>query len=136
METKYESAIKVVTNSASVIYNKLADFQNFNGVIPQDKVQNWEATRDTCRFSIDNMGEIGLRIADREENACVKYTADGATRFNFNIWVQMKEVEPYNSRIKVTLKADLNPMIKMMVGSQLQKFVDMLAESIALHPYY
>lgn len=136
MESTYESSIKVVTNSASVIYEKLADFQNFSGVIPADKVQNWEATRDTCRFSIENMGEIGLRIIDRQENSVVKYTADGETRFNFNLWIQMKEVEPYNSRIKVTMKADLNPMIKMMVGKYLQQFVDSLAEAISKHPYY
>ena len=43
----------------------------------------------------------------------------------------MKEVAPYESRIKVTLKADINAMMKMMFGKQLQKFVDTLAEGIA-----
>ncbi|MCQ2204719.1 MAG: SRPBCC family protein [Bacteroidales bacterium] len=135
METTYESAIKVVTNNVGVIYGKLSDFRNFSAVLPQDKLKNWECTADTCRFTVDGMGEMGLRIIDRQENSVVKYTADGATRFNFNLWVQMKEVEPYSSRIKVTMKADLNPMIKMMVGSHLQKFVDMLAEAISRHPY-
>ncbi len=135
MDTKYESAIKAVNNNVGIIYSKLSDFQNLSAIMPPDNVQNWEATTDTCRFTIPQIGEIGLKIVDRQENSCVKYTADGQTRFNFNIWVQMKEVEPYSSRIKVTMKADINPMLKMMVGSHLQKFVDMLATAISTHNY-
>ena len=85
----------------------------------------------TCHFTVDKVGDVGLRIVDREPNKMVKYTADGETRFNFYLWVQIKEVAPYESRIKVTLKADLNPMIKIMVGKHLQKFVDSLAEGIS-----
>lgn len=135
MEAKYESAIKAVCNSTEAIYSMLSDFRNFSAVMPPEHIQNWEATTDTCKFTIAQMGEIGLRIIDRQENTLVKYTADGQTRFNFNIWVQMKEIEPYNSRIKVTMKADLNPMLKMMVGTQLQKFVDMLATAISTYQY-
>lgn len=131
MEAKYESAIKVVKNSAEAVYGRLSDFTNFSAVIPQDKVKNWSATKDTCRFTVDQIGEMGLRIVERQENELVKYTADGETRFNFNLWVQMKGVAPYESRIKVTLKADINIMIKTMFGSKLQDFVDMLAKSIA-----
>lgn len=135
METKYESAIKVVNNNVGVIYQRLSNFQNLSTMLPPDNMQNWEATADTCRFTAPQIGEIGLRIIDRQENACIKYTVDGQTRFNFNIWVQMKEVEPYSSRIKVTMKADLNPMLKMMVGSHLQKFVDMIATAISTYNY-
>ena len=61
--------------------------------------------------------------------------ADGNTRFNFYLWVQTKEVAPYDSRVKVTLKAEMNPMMKMMVSGHIQKFVDMLADAIAMHRY-
>ena len=131
METKYESPIKVVRTSVNAIYTKLSNFNNFGGVLPPDKVSDWQSTEDTCRFSVDKIGEVGLRIVDRILNSTVKYTADGSTRFNFFMWVQMKEVAPYDSRIKVTLKADMNPMIKMMVGSKLQTFVDGIADAIS-----
>lgn len=131
MESTYESKIKVALNSANVIYERLSNFNNFAGMIPSDKISNLQCTADTCHFSVDKIGDVGLRIIDKEPGALVKYTADGATRFNFYLWVQMKEVAPYESRIKVTLKADINAMMKMMFGKQLQKFVDTLAEGIA-----
>ncbi|MBP5366699.1 MAG: polyketide cyclase [Bacteroidales bacterium] len=135
MEAKYESAIKVVRTSADAIYTRLSNFKNFGNVFPPDKISNWSATEDTCRFTVDKIGEIGLRIVDRIVNNTVKYGADGDSRFDFNLWVQMKEVAPYDSRIKVTLKANLNPMIKMMVGSKLQTFVDGLADAISRYQY-
>lgn len=131
MESTYESNIKVALNSANTIYERMSDFNNFAGIIPPDKISNWQCTTDTCHFTVDKVGDVGLRIVDREPNKMVKYTAYGETRFNFYLWVQIKEVAPYESRIKVTLKADLNPMIKIMVGKHLQKFVDSLAEGIS-----
>jgi carbon monoxide dehydrogenase subunit G len=131
MESTYESKIKVALNSASSIYNRVSDFNNFSAFIPNEKIKDVRCTTDTCHFTVDKIGEVGLRIIDREPCKTVKFTADGATRFNFYLWIQLKEVAPYESRIKVTLKADLNPMMKMLAGKQLQKFVDMLADGIS-----
>lgn len=131
METKFESAIKVVRNSANAIYERLADMRSLSSLIPPDKVKDFEATSDECSFTVDKIGRMGLKIVDRKENDFVKYGANGTVQFNFNIWVQMKEVAAYDSRIKVTLKADLNPMMKMLVNKHLQKFVDMMADAIA-----
>ena len=131
METKFESAIKVVRNSANTIYERLADMRSLSSLIPPDKVKDFEATSDECSFTVDKIGRMGLKIVDRKENDFVKYGANGTVQFNFNIWVQMKEVAAYDSRIKVTLKADLNPMMKMLVNKHLQKFVDMMADAIA-----
>ncbi len=135
MENKYESAIKVVCNGVSQIFDKLADMSNFGGVMPPEKVSNWTADADTCRFTIDGMGEMGLRIVERETDKLVKYTADGQTRVNFFLWVQMMGVAESESRIKVTLKADLNPMMKMVVGKHMQKLVDTIADAIAKYQY-
>ncbi len=131
METKFESAIKVARNASQAIYDRLADMRMLSKMIPQDKVTDYEADEDSCRFTVDKIGKMGLRIVDRKACDYVKYAADGTVQFNFNLWVQMKEVAPYDSRIKVTLKADLNPMMKMLVSKQIQKFVDMMADAIA-----
>jgi carbon monoxide dehydrogenase subunit G len=131
LETKFESAIKVARNATQAIYDRLADMRSLSKMIPQDKVTDYEADEDSCRFTVDKIGRMGLRIVDRKVCDYVKYAADGTVQFNFNLWVQMKEVAPYDSRIKVTLKADLNPMMKMLVSKQIQKFVDMMADAIA-----
>ena len=37
--------------------------------------------------------------------------------------------------MRITLKADLNPMIKMMVGSKLEKGIDDFAKMLSQIPY-
>lgn len=39
------------------------------------------------------------------------------------------------SKLKLTLKADLNPMIKMMIGSKLEDGIDKFADMLAMLPY-
>ncbi|MBP8791429.1 MAG: SRPBCC family protein [Breznakibacter sp.] len=135
MNTTFESSVKSVSYAPESIYNLLCDFNNFSDVIQNQKVKDWESTTDTCRFKVEGVGEVGLRIIDREPFTTIKYTADGKTPFNFYLWVQIKEVGGSDSRIKLTIKADMNPMMKMVASQPIQKFLDMLADAIAGHKF-
>ncbi|MGV8827949.1 MAG: SRPBCC family protein [Breznakibacter sp.] len=135
MNTTFESSVKSVSYAPESIYNLLCDFNNFSDVIQNQKVKDWESTTDTCRFKVEGVGEVGLRIIDREPFTTIKYTADGKTPFNFYLWVQIKEVARSDSRIKLTIKADMNPMMKMVASQPIQKFLDMLADAIAGHKF-
>lgn len=135
MNTTFESSVKSVPFSPEAIYNLLCDFNNFSDVIQTKKVKDWSSTTDTCRFNVDGVGEVGLRIIDREPFSTIKYTADGKTPFNFYLWVQIKEVAADDSRIKLTIKADMNPMMKMVASQPIQKFLDTLADAISGHNF-
>ncbi|MDG5799596.1 SRPBCC family protein [Marinilabiliaceae bacterium ANBcel2] len=129
--TKFEGPIKTVPQSPLVIYKFLTDFDNFKPLLPEDKISYWENSKESCRFEIEGIGEIGLTIVDKEENKTVKYSSDGKTPFNFFLWVQLKEISKNNSKIKLTIKADLNPMIKMMVSKHIERFLEEITSSIA-----
>ncbi len=133
--TTFESAIKKSTYPAETIFSFLADFDHFGEVIPQDKITNWQSNGDSCRFTIDPVGEVGLRIVEKEEYKTIKYTAEGKTPFNFFLWIQLKEVAEGDTRIKLTIKADMNPMIKMVASKPVNKFLDVLSDGIANHQY-
>jgi carbon monoxide dehydrogenase subunit G len=49
----------------------------------------------------------------------------------FTFWVQLKEAAPYDTRMRLVLHAELNMMLKMMLGSKLQSGIDQMAETIA-----
>ncbi len=133
--TTFESAIKKSSHPAEKMFNFLADFDHFGEVIPKDKINNWQSFGDSCRFSIDPVGEVGLRIVDKEAPKVIKYTAEGKTPFNFFLWIQLKEVAEDDTRVKLTIKADMNPMIKMMASKPVKKFLEVLSDAIANHQY-
>ena len=53
----------------------------------------------------------------------------------FNIWIQVLPVGETASKMKVTVKAELNPFIKNMVEKPLQEGVEKIADALAMVPY-
>jgi carbon monoxide dehydrogenase subunit G len=49
----------------------------------------------------------------------------------FNVWIQVLPVDENNSKMKVTVKAELNPFIKGMLQGPLQDGVEKIADALA-----
>ena len=47
---------------------------------------------------------------------------------DFAFWLQLKEVAPYDTRMRLVLHIDLNMMMRMMIGSKIQGAIDQIAE--------
>lgn len=137
-ESKYESKITSAPCSAAQIYRVLSNMQNLERVkdmIPQDKIQEMEISPDRVRMKIDGLGQkISIAIVDRIENDTVKFGAEGIP-MQANLWIQMKEVSPTDTRLKLTVKADIPMMFKFMIEKKLQTGLDQAAEMLAQFPY-
>jgi len=127
---KVESKIGKIDNSDENIYHFLADFNHFNSLVSQDRMKNWEATRDTCKFTLDGLGDIAMKIVEREPYNLIKVTGDETSNFNFFFWIQLKKMAEMDTRIKLTIHADINPMVQMMAKKPLQKFLDLLVDQL------
>lgn len=126
---KYESKQQQIRRPAAQVYAVLSDFRNFTPII-QDKVDNWQATENSCSFKVKGI-TMRMAIIDKEPENFIKLTGEDGSPLDFTFWIQMKEVAPYDTRIRLVLHARLNMMMKMMVGSKLQEGIDMMAEQMA-----
>lgn len=137
-EVKYESKIHSAAASAEQIYKVLSNLNNLNHVkdlIPKDKVQELEISEDCVRMKVDGLGQkIAISIVDKIENDTIKFGAENIP-MEMNFWIQLKEVTPNDTRIKLTLKAALPMMFKMMLDKKLQNGIDQAAEMLAKFPY-
>jgi carbon monoxide dehydrogenase subunit G len=71
-------------------------------------------------------------MVDKVECKHVKITGDeGGVPIDFSFWIQLHEVTPTDTRMRMVLHADLNMMMRMMVGSKLQKGLDQAAKTFA-----
>ena len=129
---KYTSKTGKVNKSDEFIYNFLTDFNNLENVVPQDKIKDFEATKDTCKFNIEGVGQAGLKIIEKESFKLIKITSDGKSPFSFFFWVQLKPIEDTENTtaLRLTIDANLNPMMKMMVGKHLQKGIDAMLDQL------
>ena len=136
-ESKFESSIKLVPYPQQAVYNNISDLRNLEKVkdrVPEDKVNDFTFDEDTVGLSVAPVGELKLRICDREEPKCVKFeTVESPVPFN--VWIQVLPVDEQNSKMKVTVKADLNPFIRSMVEKPLQEAVEKIADALAQVQY-
>ena len=64
--TSIQTDKKIIAASAETVFNFLVDLNNFNQLLPQDKVEKWQSTSDQCSFSIKKMAAIGLKLQGSE----------------------------------------------------------------------
>ena len=119
------------------VYDNISDLRNLEKVkdrIPEDKVSDFTFDEDTVGLNVQPVGELKLRICEREEPKCVKFETVQSP-VPFNVWIQILPVDEQNSKMKVTVKAELNPFIKNMVEKPLQEAVEKIADALALVRY-
>ena len=137
-EAKYESKVSSIPCDARTVYQSLGNLENLNRVrdfIPQDKVQELEIASDSIRMKVDGLGQkITIRIVDREENKMLKFGVDNIP-MQANFWIQLVEVNPTDTRIRLTLHADIPFMFKMMLDKKIQTGLDQASEMLAKFPY-
>ncbi len=127
---KYESKQQQIRKSASQIYPYISSFSLLTPAVA-DKVEEWSATDDSCSFRVKGF-TVKLRMVDKVENKHVKISGDeGGVPIDFNFWIQLHEVEPGDTRVRLVLHAELNMMMRMMVGGKLKKGLDQAVEGLA-----
>ncbi len=129
--------MKQIPYSQEAVYRNISDLRNLEKVrdrIPEDKVKDFSFDADTISINVPPVGELKLRIIEREEPKCVKFET-AQSPVPFNVWVQMLPVDEQSSKMKVTVKAELNPFIKGMVSGPLQDGVEKIADALAKIEY-
>jgi carbon monoxide dehydrogenase subunit G len=73
-------------------------------------------------------------IEERVENKHVKITGDPSSGvpIDFSFWIQLHEVSDNDTRIRMVLHAELNMMMRMMIGSKIQGGLDKAVEGLAM----
>ena len=127
---EYISKQVQILRSADQIFQVISRFDNLTPAVA-DRVEDWQATADTCSFKAKGF-TVNLRIDERVEPKHVKIVGDGGAPMDFAFWVQLQPVEAYDTRLRLVLHAELNMMMRMMIGSTLQKALDEIADGIAI----
>ena len=122
--TKITSEILKIESPIRDVYALLSDFSRIG-----------RFTEDACYITLKGMGELAVKIVEKEEPKLIKLGGDGATPFEFNLWIQLLENGPYDTRMKITFQGELNMVMKMMLKGKLEKGINQLGEGLAKIPY-
>ncbi|MGB0975415.1 MAG: hypothetical protein ACPGSG_00460 [Prolixibacteraceae bacterium] len=147
---KYTSDVVTLNWDQSTVYEKLSSFKTFEPLFtpenidkvksqvkdaPDFKIEDFQATDDTCSFRVGSLGTTGLQIVNREPAKEIKMMGHGTVPFKFTFWIQVLPVTSTTSKVRLTLHADLNMMMKMMLGKKLKKGINQLANGLIQIPF-
>ena len=137
MDTKFESSIREIPYPQEAVYHRLSDLalsEEVRDRLPEEQRDEIIFENDSITMSVPPVGSISIRICDREAPKTIKYETV-ASPLPFNLWVQLLPVTETVCKMKLTIKADLNPFVKGMISKPLQAGLEKLADAIAAGKY-
>lgn len=131
---EYKSKTVIVNSTAKTIFDKAVDMSGLLAAIPEDKRQN--VTVDGDMIGIDYAGfSIKIKISEKVPFSKVVY-ADAEAPFHFNVTIDMQPAQIITQTLlTVTVDADLNLMMKMMLGNKIKEYLDMAVTAVSTGDY-
>lgn len=147
--TKFESEVKLIQQDVESVYERFADMNNLKSLrerlddpaikeqltqrLPEDKIE--EARRQLNGMTFDRnsvslttpMGNLLLRIVEREAPKCIKFASEGAP-LQLYLWIQLLPQTETSCAMRVTVGAEISFFMKGMVSKPLQQAADGLAD--------
>lgn len=135
--SQYESSVKQIPFPQERVYAKLEDLNNLEalkGKLPEDKVKELTYNRDEATINVPPVGNVTLRIIEREEPKCIKFEAVGSP-IPINMWIQIIPDGEEASKMRIVVKADINIMFRAMIEKPLKDGIEKIAETLSLIQY-
>jgi len=151
---KESSSVKLVNAPVEQVYATLSDLENLRPLLDRlqndealrekikqegqektiDSLQNITLTSDSIAVPAPMIGQVAMRIIEREENKCIKFETEQSP-VKANLWIQVLSETDTTSKLKLTIDADIPFMLKPMIGSKLKDGIDKMADVIAMIKY-
>jgi hypothetical protein len=135
--TEYTGEVKTVPHSDADVYRVLSDLRALDLLkdkIPGDKLRDFSFDADGVSFRIDPVGAVTFLIVERQPCKLIKFKSDKLP-FDIFLWIQIVAKAERDTRLRITVKADLNPFLRGMVEGAIKKVVEQVSDVLAQLPY-
>jgi carbon monoxide dehydrogenase subunit G len=131
--TRIESKHVEITRAPQDVYAFLQDMNNFQQLLPQDRISEWKSDGTSCSFKVSGAATIGIMLADGSTPENLKLKSSDKSPFPFTLDVHIAPSGDGTKAFQV-FEADLNPFIKLMVENPLRNLFDHIADKmVAIH---
>lgn len=130
MGVQIKSKRAVVSKAPYELYMVFTDMSNFVRFLPEERKADVTADYDSLHATVQGFN-IGVRISSRTPYSRIDFADDGAP-FKFALSMHFDPAsDPYKTDYQICLDADLNFMMKTLLGSKLQDALDKVVDAIA-----
>ena len=129
MAVEIKSKRAVVSTPPYQLYMAFTDMRNFLQYLPEDKRADVQADYDSIRATVQGF-EIGVKVKERTPYSKIEFVDDGAP-FHFNLTMHFDpSTDPYKTDFQIVVDADLNFMMKAILGGKIKDALDKVVDSL------
>ena len=128
--TEIESKHGIVSRQPYELYMSFVDMRNFLAMLPADKKEGVQADYDTITATVQGFN-IGVKVHERVPYSRIELVDYGAPfAFHIELHFDAAKDDPYKTDFWIKLEADLNLMMKMMIGNKLKEALDKMVDGL------
>lgn len=129
MSAQYSSKHGIVPRPQAELYMAFTDMRSFLAMLPEDKKEGVTADFDTISATVQGF-TIGVKVTRREPYNYIELQDNGAP-FHFMVSLHFDQADDLGKTdFHIDLLADLNLMMKMMIGNKLQEALDKVVDGL------
>lgn len=129
MTSNYQSKHGIVSRAAYELYMSFTDMRNFQQMVPEQYRESVTADFDTINATVQGFN-IGVKVYERTPYSKLVFVDYGAP-FAFQVVMHFDEAKEYGKTdFSIEVSAELNLMMKMMLGSKIKDALDKIVDSM------
>ena len=129
MAVEIKSKRATVSKAPYELYMAFVDMRNFVRFLPEDKKADVTADYDSIHAMVQGFN-IGVKVVDRTPYSKIEFADDGAP-FQFRLTMHFDAAsDPYRTDFQIILDADLNFMMKTLLGGKLKDALDKVVDGL------
>lgn len=126
--TKYHSRAIQIAQPSATVYAFLADMRNYETMVPHG-ANEWNATTETCTFSVRSFGDIELKFRAKEPTHRIICYSD-STKYALELYMEIKELKEAHCEVHIRFEADLNMIEQMVAKKPINSLLEFLIDNL------
>jgi carbon monoxide dehydrogenase subunit G len=136
--TNFTNDPRLIPFPRPLVFGVLSNFENLarirEAIAADGDWTDVSIDRNSFSFKEKTFGTVRLFIKEREEPSKLLITVKGLP-FTINAHIELLENSETETEVRVTLSANLNPLMKSLFSSYLPEGAERLADTLATLPY-
>jgi hypothetical protein len=122
----FESRTGKLICTSKKAYYFVTDIRNFEQFAPKGSINKWNAEKESCSFTVSMIGTVSFRLTEKTEFKRVVFCGNALDKNDFSLILNLSGNETVPAEVKLSLSADLSPVMKMMASKPISQFLEML----------
>jgi hypothetical protein len=128
--TSFESRVASLKAAEADVYNFASDIRNFERFLPEGSVTEFKVSESNCSFNVPSIGNVVVELIEKNPTDKIVFKAILFGSNEFFLTLSIDGEEDFRSSAHISIKAILNPVMKMMVNDPIKKFLNLLVDEM------